>query len=135
MNPVRAGLAKQPLRYRWSSCRLYLETTERKSFVNSAFILGLIAEDLQVARRSYKSLLQQAAGIETSEVLEKGKAIQRLLEKLQASLPEGWKKVIRGQVDNLLGRAGIDDEALARALEALKRKGGLNTAESRQAKK
>ena len=135
LNPVRAGLAKQPLRYRWSSSRLYLETTERKSFVNSGFILGMIAEDLQVARRTYRTLLQQAAGIETGEILEEEKAIQRLLDKLQASLPEGWKKVIRGPLNNLMGRAGIDDEQLARALEALKRKGGIATAESRQARK
>ena len=135
LNPVRAGLAKHPLRYRWSSCRLYSETPDRKSFMNSAFILSLIAEDPQVARRTYRTLLQQAAGIETGEVLEEEKAIQRLLDKLQDSLPEGWKKVIPGPLNNLMGRAGIDDEELARALEALKRKGGIATAESRQAKK
>lgn len=134
LNPVRAGLAKHPLRYRWSSSRLYLETTERKSFVNSAFILGLIAEDPQAAQRTYRTLLQQAAGIETGEVLEEEKAIQRLLENLQVSLPEGWKKVIRGPLNNLMGRAGIDDEELARALEALKQKRRIATAESRRAK-
>jgi putative transposase len=135
LNPVRANLASDPLRYRWSSCRLYSETHPKKSFIDSAFILGLISDDIHSARRSYKTMLHNAAGFEIGEVLEDEAAIKRLFNKLKASLPDLWKGIIQGQLPTATSKNLLDDEVLVREIEALRQKGSMSKAESRRARK
>jgi len=57
LNPVRANLADDPQRYRWSSCRLYCDPKAKKSFVDPHFVLGLFPQD---PKGKYRQLLEQA---------------------------------------------------------------------------
>ena len=62
LNPVRAGLVAEPLRYRWSSCRLYCDVDAPKSFVDPTFILALLPEPDVEGKRRYRLLLDKVIG-------------------------------------------------------------------------
>ncbi|MEW6186305.1 MAG: transposase [Thermodesulfobacteriota bacterium] len=135
LNPVRANLVSTPIQYRWSSCRLYSEMKDLRSFVDSAFILGLLADNIQTARRTYKTMLNQGLGLEIDEVLEEEKAIRHLLDKLISALPAIWERIIPGRLKKSSGEELLDAEALNRKMEELRQKGTMDRAESLRAKK
>jgi putative transposase len=135
VNPVRVGLVSNPFRYRWSSSRLYGDKQSPASFVDSSFILNLIADDINEAKRAYKNLMDQAAGLETGEVLEGESAIDQLLDQLRSLIPNFWKRIRFGRLKNPTDLELFDEEALSRKIEQLNQQGGRDIAESRQARK
>ena len=58
LNPVRARLADQPRKYRWSSCSLFTDSSETASFVLFDNILQLLSSDDQKAKDLYIDLLE-----------------------------------------------------------------------------
>jgi putative transposase len=96
MNPVRAGIAKDAVRYRWSSCKLFCWKNPPTSFVNPGPILRLLPGDSEKERKRYRELLQHVAGIPSGEVLEQEDRIARLGDRLGKMFPDLFRKVRQG---------------------------------------
>jgi len=77
LNPVRAGLTKDPRNYRWSSCTLYCRVDEVDSFLSPKHILHYLSDDWSKAVESYTKLLWEGVKIKADDVLEDQEAIQR----------------------------------------------------------
>jgi len=99
VNPVRAGIVKDALRYRWASTALYVKEAKRKSFVNPDLVLSILADgdraDLGGARKRYIDLLRRGSGIKVKEVLEMEDAIEDFLFKLKRVSPFLIERVLR----------------------------------------
>jgi len=78
LNPVRAGLVLHPSDYRWSSCRLFLDSEVGDSFVSPHRILELLSDDSLKARDIYREMLEEGKKIRMGEVLEDRRAIHDL---------------------------------------------------------
>lgn len=61
LNPVRAGLVKDPAAYRWSSHRAYLER-EAHSWMTVDWVLGQFGRRVGEARRGYLRFVQEGLG-------------------------------------------------------------------------
>jgi putative transposase len=53
LNPVRAGLCRTPLAWRWSSFRATMGAMHRPKFLAVEWLLGLFGEDRRAARDGY----------------------------------------------------------------------------------
>ncbi|MBW2023032.1 MAG: transposase [Deltaproteobacteria bacterium] len=86
LNPVKAGLASSPMRYRWSSARLYCSDSAGDSFVDPTLILGLIGEGGHergsTQKKRYKDLIRRGAELELGNIMEQDEAIDKLTMKL-----------------------------------------------------
>lgn len=82
LNPVRAGLAKNPQDYRWSSCRLYVENMDKETFINYAFVLKTLCPDIAEARKTYRKLINQAASVRAEEIWHQPKAVENFRRQL-----------------------------------------------------
>ena len=94
-NPVKAGLATDPLNYRWSSCRLYCDGSAPKSFVDPDFILELLPKGEVSIKERYRHLLKQGGELEIGQVLEQEDAIERFRSKLTSMFPSLFKRLAR----------------------------------------
>jgi putative transposase len=136
LNPVKAGLARNPEDYRWSSIRLYYDNDTPKSFINSHFILGLLSDDQLRRNEQYQLLLKKGTELNARLVLEQEDAIERFRLKLASIFPSAFKhadkkrKVVRYLSPNL-----ISLEELETHIEAVKNMRFPNRPESRKAKK
>jgi len=93
LNPVRAGLIKDPRKYRWSSCSLYCRVDEVESFLSPKHILQQLSDDDSKAVETYKKLLLEGVKIKAGDVLEDQEAIHRFEGQI-SKLPV-FKSVIR----------------------------------------
>ena len=50
LNPAKARFVSDPLEYRWSSSRLYVDDEAQRSFVDPDFILAHLAKMLLIAK-------------------------------------------------------------------------------------
>jgi putative transposase len=135
LNPVNAALVRDPRVYRWSSCRLYCEEHDTESFVDPGFILRLLSGEADKKTR-YRQMLQEGAGLETENVIEKQNAIESLGAKLASIYPAVFSVLARG---NLVAQhAGVEflsiDE-LDRLAKEARNQGIARSPESRKAKK
>jgi putative transposase len=75
VNPVRAGLVDNPLKYRWSSCKYYLfySSIKKRSFIEPSFILKILDKDLSHAQQKYKKFLEIGCEIELPNLYENPK--------------------------------------------------------------
>jgi len=105
LNPVKAGLAGDPLSYPWSSCKLYCQERSVRSFVDANFVLSILPRGAG-RKQEYKSLLRKGVELEMEHVLEQGSAIERFRAKLAALLP-GVFEVAAG-AKRVAGLAGLD---------------------------
>lgn len=64
MNPVKAGLVGTVSDYRWTSSRLYCDLDAPESFVDAAFVLGILSKDAPIAKERYRMLLGNAGGLD-----------------------------------------------------------------------
>jgi len=93
LNPVRAGLTENPLKYRWSSCSLYCKMNQPRSFMHPEKILGYLSDDYGKAVDSYKKLLFEGIKIKIGEILEDQEAIHRFQAQM-SKLPV-FRNIIR----------------------------------------
>lgn len=136
LNPVRTNLAKWPLGYRWSSCRLYCEDDAPRAFVDPSFILGLLAGDKAERKEKYRILVERGSGLKSEEVLEQEKAIERFRSKLTSLIPSIFKQVEKG--GQVAASSGVDMLALAELegrIETLKNTYTRNLPENKKAKR
>jgi hypothetical protein len=59
LNPVRANLVRDPLRYPWSSYGAYVESQPKWSWLQRGFILGQISNREREAQRKYQRLVEE----------------------------------------------------------------------------
>lgn len=104
LNPVRAGLARQPDEYRWSSYRAYLGQEEDGTLVDARPVLEMMAADPQRARAAYASFVG-------------------------AFLPQERERLVGGPTDNVRKSAQRVMELMN--LHAYEFRNGLRAAESR----
>lgn len=86
LNPVRAGLAADPRKYRWSSCSHFCRNDRPQSFLYPEKILGYLSGDSNNAVEQYTKLLFDGLKIKAGEVLEDQEAIHRFQGQM-AKLP------------------------------------------------
>jgi putative transposase len=135
LNPVRAGLAADPLSYRWSSCRLYCTERDRQSFVDPNFVLGILPEDGGRKKR-YKLLMEKGMELISGHVLEKHDAIENLRSQLAADFPSVFALVAKAR--RVAAQARIQVLSMEEIEElTTEAKSGVRAAspESRKAKK
>jgi putative transposase len=135
LNPVKAGLATDPLIYRWSSCQLYCQERSVRSFVDSSFVLSILPQGAG-RKRSYRSLLQRGVELEMEHVLEQRNAIERFGTKLAALFPALFEAVAGAK--RIAGLAGVDilsTEQIEKLVEDLKSSPFPGRPEKRKAKK
>ena len=61
LNPVKAGLVKDPRAYRWSSCRAYTGSEAGLAWLSTNAILSLFAHQGKKQRRAYRDALAHSA--------------------------------------------------------------------------
>ncbi|MBU4345201.1 MAG: transposase [Proteobacteria bacterium] len=136
LNPVKAGLATDPLAYRWSSCRLYYEDNAPKSFIDPDFILNLLSGNEIENKKKYRLLLKQGGELEAAHVLEQEDAIERFQIKLATIFPSIFKMTNKKkQIAKFLGIDLTGMEELERQIETVEKKFSHSKPESRKAKK
>lgn len=136
LNPVKAGLARTPQNYRWSSCRLYYDDNAPKSFIDPDFILGLLSKADLERKERYRLLVKKGRKITTEHVLEQKDAIERFHLKIASIFPPLFRRAYKKR--QIAGFSGIDllslDE-LERQIEFVKTGNFANKPDSRKAKK
>jgi len=68
MNPVRAGRAKSPEAYLWSSHGSYIGQGRGRGIVDSELVLRIFSEDRRKARRAYREYMGQKGILRREEV-------------------------------------------------------------------
>jgi len=136
LNPVKAGLTKNPQNYRWSSCGLYYNDNAPEAFVDPDFVLGLLTRSDLESKRRYRLLLEKGKGIETDHVLEQKDAIGNFQSKLAAMFPSLFryvdkkKQIAKTSGINLLGMDEVEKQ-----IESIRKDPFHFKPESRKAKK
>jgi putative transposase len=59
INPVKKGLVKNSIDYKWSSAALFLDIAEKEAFVDYKFILEMLDDNICRAKAKYKNLLEK----------------------------------------------------------------------------
>lgn len=126
LNPVSVGLVNNPLDCRWSSCRLFWEPVKKSSFVNYEFILKILDEDIDKARKAYRDLLEQGKERKLVSLFEDHKA----LEKFRTEIFTGMTNFLRLKSEEL-----VNEEGLNKGIEELKVKKRLRTPQDFAARK
>lgn len=85
LNPVRRGLAINPADYRWSSCGLFVTEVNFDAFVDYRFILNIIDDNIDKARRAYKELLSRMETNRIEGILDQPKALENIVDVLIGS--------------------------------------------------
>ncbi len=136
LNPVRAGLVRDPLAYRWSSCKLYCDGALPKSFVDPKFILGFLSEEESERIRRYRDLLRNGQKMETRHVLEQQDAVDAFRSNLASLFPSVFKRVDQGKrIAKSLGVKLLVLGELERRIEDVRKNRFPNKPETRQARR
>lgn len=99
LNPVKAGLVKNPIDYRWSSCALFLSDIDKETFVDYKFILGILDNNICRARIKYKDLSEEIDINKMNNVLEHPEALETMVRMLK-EINNGWCVEHSMPVDN-----------------------------------
>jgi len=135
-NPVRAGLARGPLDYRWSTCRLFCKHKAPKSFVDPHFILRLLPKGDVSRKQEYRRLLKRGGKLETGHVIEQEDAIERYRSQLTAMFPSLFKRMAKiRRIAEFSGIDLLDIEELEKQIEAVRTGQVSNKPASKKAKK
>ena len=65
LNPVRAGIVKNPIDYPYSSYRYFITDTKPPNWLTTGFILSLFDKQIKKAKHLYKNFVLEAIGSET----------------------------------------------------------------------
>ena len=136
MNPTKAGLVKNPRKYRWSSSRLYCDSDAPKSFISPGFILGLLSGRDFDRKEQYRLMLMKGLDLKTDQVLEQEGAIESFRSKLAAIFPTFFNRADKKRkISRFSGLDLLSLEELEKQLEAIRKGAFPNKPESRKAKK
>jgi putative transposase len=87
INPVKAGLSSLPSLYSWSSCSLYTKNISPTTFIKYQFILDILNDDREKARKVYSNLLRKALEIKVDNFLREPRVLVILRRKLLNFFP------------------------------------------------
>jgi len=97
LNPVRAGLVKNPEEYGWSSCRAYLGLEKAPEWLAWEEVLEQHGQSLRSARQEYRRFLLEGISrppispfkeVVASTLLGSSNFVERVKNRLQDCLPE-----------------------------------------------
>ncbi|MBN1626844.1 MAG: transposase [Deltaproteobacteria bacterium] len=121
MNPVRAGLVNDPAEYRWSSVRLYNNDNAPSSFINSGFVLRLLANDRKTQKQVYKDLMEKSVSFIEEDALENSNAVHKLKSSLVGIFPSVFSRIVKSrQIAQYAGLDVLDEEELNRRINEFK---------------
>jgi putative transposase len=83
LNPVHAGLVRDPGKYRYSSIMLYIRDDATRSFVKPDLILSFLSGKAKERKQRYKDLIKRGRTLETGNVLEDEHVILRFMTSLK----------------------------------------------------
>jgi len=136
LNPVKADLTNDPLKYRWSSIRLYYEDGTPKSFLNPEFILRLLSENEFEGKKRYRTLLNEGSELHAGHVLEQEDAIEGFrsnLASISSSLFRGIDKIKR--IATISGMDALTVEEMEEQIESVKKEHLVYKPSGRKARK
>ena len=112
LNPVRAGMVKQPEQYSWSSYRVTAGLDKKPSFLATDWVLGQFAGKKHEARGQYREFV--LAGIEEPSPWSslKSKVIlggREFIEKIAPSLEDSSEMTEIPKRERLASRPPLDD--------------------------
>jgi len=129
LNPLKANLVDDPAKYRWSSCRLYVEPFTKKTFIDYRFMLKFLDDDIKKARMDYRKALYDSMRLKIQENWEDPKTREFFKIEVMKSQPKLMNKIQKSQEDFL------DEELLEEKIEKLKLRCRLRSPESIRARK
>lgn len=138
LNPVKAGMVKNPQDYRWSSCRLFYMDDSSASFLVPDFILGLLSGSANESKKIYRELLENGRGIEMDMVFEQKDAIENFQAKIKAISPYIFRHAAhKKHVAKITGLDLLPMGELEERIEIMKKsnKNNHTRPESRKAKR
>jgi REP element-mobilizing transposase RayT len=110
LNPVRAGLVKNPLGYRWSSYQYFIGEQREPSWLTTGWILGYFGGSGGRVYRKYREFVEEGVT----------KRLENPLEKVVASTFLGGEEFIRKIWEERLGGKKIDRRNIPFMREALR---------------
>lgn len=93
LNPVRAGLVKDPSKYRWSSWGLYCKQDSGKSFIDPGPVLDILDKDKNIAVKQYEMILREGADAKQDNSFEKKGAVEKFCFILSEMFPTIFKRI------------------------------------------
>lgn len=132
LNPLKAGIVENPLDYRWSSCKVFVNPMPQKTFLNPDFVLKILDEDINRARQEYGKLLIKTRDIESDDILEHSSALEVFKLKLYNNLKHIFKQSGEKQESTTLF---LTETYLEERMEELKKKNRLRTPQDLKARK
>lgn len=134
LNPVKAGLVKNPQDYRWSSCRLYHTFNASKSFLDPGFVLDLLSERIDESKKRYRDLLTKGMKIEMKRVFEHKDAIGNFQKKIAGLFPYIFEHVAnKKHISQITGIDLLPMDELDKKVESIRRPKHNSKPESRDA--
>lgn len=118
LNPVKAEIVSAPEDYRWSSARLFQVEKTAISFVDAGFILKLLADAPDFAKKRYRMLLKKGAGLPIDYAQAQETGIEQFKKKLMSSLPGIFCRLVTAlPVARIGGKEILSMEALERRID------------------
>lgn len=136
LNPVKAGLCKDPLDYRWSSLRLFCDNKAPQSFVDSDFILGMLSDEASKSKKMYLEFIKKSGQIKVHNILEHQHAVKSFRNSLSSMFSSIFQMAKRSKL--VACKSGIDllsIEELNRLTEEVKRNSNSRKPATLKAKK
>ena len=106
LNPARAGIVDAPVKYRWSSIRLYVDKNAPRSFINPEFVLEMLGYKNRDKKTAYDMLLRRGLEINPGHVLEQENSIEQFCAKLSKLFPRLFQWVEKRK--KVAGASGVD---------------------------
>lgn len=116
-NPVKAGLCRAAMKYRWSSVRLYCEDPFPRTFVSCEFILDMLGEG-EAGKVVYRRMLARSKKLNTDMVLEQPDALDGFRKLLAQSFPKIFRSFHR--TAKVVDVDLLDPEELDARIEAVR---------------
>ena len=136
MNPVRAGIAGNPRKYRWSSVKLYDDHSTPRSFVNPDFVLRLLGRDNRERKKLYCELLERSVSLAVGDVMEDTGAVTQLRKTLIRVFPSVFSGVTKKkQIAQRTGLELLDEEEIMESIRAMKDRGERISPETMKARR
>ncbi len=136
LNPVKADIVNDSRDYRWSSVRLFVDDSEKMSFVNASFILQILSTDLHIAKNRYQKILRKGAKLSDGSVQTEKEGLELFRKKLLSAFPKVFgNKTTSKTVAHIAGKDILNIESLEQRIDNAVAQEGKRKPETRFAMK
>jgi len=122
LNPVRAGMVDDYSDYRWSTWRLYCQAGAPDTFVNWKFILEMVENDINSAKRKYRDLLDRASHYQGGQANDLTTSVGKFSNWIRKVFPGLINKSAGDEERKELPEGYISDRELEEAISSLREK-------------